>query len=68
VDNLLIAGRPISATHEAHASLRIMCTCCDLGEAAGLAAGLAIEDGVMPREVDGTRLKELLLKPLLQYR
>ena len=30
-DNLLVAGRCISATHEAQASLRIMPTCCTLG-------------------------------------
>ena len=39
--NLLVAGRCVSATHEAQASLRIMPTCCTLGEAAGTAAALA---------------------------
>jgi hypothetical protein len=39
-DNLLVAGRCISATHDAQASLRIMPTCCTLGEAAGVAAAL----------------------------
>ena len=65
VDNLLVAGRCISATHEAHASLRIMNTCVALGEAAGTAAGIAIEEGVMPREVDGGRMKKMMVEPLL---
>ncbi len=64
-DNLLMAGRCISATHEAHASLRIMSTCVALGEAAGTAAGIAIEDEVSPRKIDGTKLKEILVEPLL---
>lgn len=41
--NLLVAGRCISATHEAQASLRIMPVCCTLGEAAGTAAAFALE-------------------------
>ena len=35
--NLLVAGRCVSATHEAQASIRIMPTVCCLGEAAGAA-------------------------------
>ena len=40
-DNLLVAGRSISATHEAQASVRIMPICCCLGEAAGTAISIA---------------------------
>ncbi|MBQ9945449.1 MAG: FAD-dependent oxidoreductase [Clostridia bacterium] len=40
-DNLLVAGRSISATHEAQASIRIMPICCCLGEAAGTAIAIA---------------------------
>lgn len=40
-DNLLVAGRCISATHEAQASVRIMPICCCLGEAAGTAVSVA---------------------------
>ena len=40
-DNLLVAGRSISATHEAQASVRIMPICCCLGEAAGTAIAIA---------------------------
>ena len=39
--NLVVAGRPISATHEAAASLRVIPPCYATGEAAGVAAALA---------------------------
>ncbi len=44
IDNLAVAGRCISATHEAQASIRIMPICCCMGEAAGEAAALALEE------------------------
>lgn len=52
VENLLVTGRCISATHEAMASFRIMSVCMALGEAAGIAAAIAAEQGVTPRELD----------------
>jgi hypothetical protein len=64
VENLLVAGRCISASHEAFASLRVMNTCCALGEAAGTAAGLAVRQNLLPRQLDGKRLKKMLLEPL----
>ncbi|MBQ6708999.1 MAG: FAD-dependent oxidoreductase [Clostridia bacterium] len=42
-DNLLVAGRCLSATHEAHSAVRIMPICACLGEAAGIAAAEAIK-------------------------
>jgi len=61
VDNLLVAGRPISADHVAHSSLRIMPTCFALGEAAGVAAALAAKDGALPRQVQPGRLRAELV-------
>jgi hypothetical protein len=52
VDNLLVTGRCISATHEAMASFRIMSVCMALGEAAGIAAAIAAEQDVTPRALD----------------
>jgi hypothetical protein len=40
MDNAFLAGRCISASHEAQASLRVIGTCLMTGEAAGLAAAL----------------------------
>lgn len=39
--NLLVAGRPISTTHEAHGATRVMATCMATGQAAGVAAQIA---------------------------
>lgn len=62
VNNLLVAGRPISADHEGAASARVIPPCYATGEAAGTAASLSIQQGVTPREVDiellRTRLRE----------
>ena len=44
IENLLVAGRCIAASHEAQASLRVIGTCLATGEAAGLAAAL-LADG-----------------------
>jgi hypothetical protein len=52
VDNLLVAGRCISADHMALGSTRIMSTCMALGEAAGAAAFLSLHEEVPPRELD----------------
>jgi hypothetical protein len=56
VDNLMMAGRCISATHVAESSLRIQQTCQATGQAAGLAAAMSIELGVTPRELPVERL------------
>ena len=61
-DNLLVAGRCISATHDAQATIRVMGTCMAMGEAAGTAAGLAIAGGVAPRKLDINALQERLRK------
>jgi len=62
VENLLVAGRCHSATHEAAGSTRWMTQCMIMGQAAGTAAALAIEDGIKPRLVGISRLKERLNK------
>lgn len=60
MENLIIGSRCISSTHEAHSSLRVMPVVAGIGEAAGLAASLAISEGVAPYELDGTVLKKAL--------
>ncbi len=61
-DNLLAAGRCISATHEAQASVRIMPTCCTMGEAAGIAAAMAVEKNGDVRAIDIQELRSALRK------
>jgi len=54
---LLVAGRCISGTHEAHASYRVTGTCMAMGQAAGLAAAMVAADGKSPEELDGALLR-----------
>ena len=60
VENLLVAGRCSSFTHEAMAGTRVMSTCMGLGQAAGTAARIALADGVKPSEVDVKKVQEEL--------
>lgn len=53
IDGLLVAGRCISGTYEAHASYRVTGDCVAMGQAAGIAAALAVELELQPRQVDG---------------
>ena len=60
--NLLVAGRCISATHEAQASIRIMPTCATTGQAAGIAAALAHTAEIGVKELDIGLLQNTLIK------
>ena len=60
IDNLLVAGRPVSATHEAAASVRVIPPCYAMGQAAGLAAALAAKRNVPPAELDTDLLRREL--------
>jgi len=61
VENLLVAGRSISATHEAMSAIRVMAPCMAMGEAAGRAAKMAVRNGVLPSEINVAKLREELL-------
>jgi hypothetical protein len=52
VDNMLMAGRCLSAEHIAESSLRIQQTCMATGQAAGTAAALSLRAGVTPAALD----------------
>ena len=58
--NLLVAGRCVSATHEAQASIRIMPIVCCLGEAAGTAAAAAHKNGAAVSDADITSIQNVL--------
>lgn len=59
-EQLLVAGRCISTTHEALASTRLTPTVMTLGQAAGTAAALAKQRGVRVGEVDSQTLRSML--------
>lgn len=60
LDNLLVAGRCISTTHEAQAAVRIMPICATLGHAAGAAIAIAHKNGTDTHTVDIPALQQLL--------
>ena len=62
VEGLLVAGRCAAMDHEAMAATRVMSTCMALGEAAGVAARVALADNVLPSEVDVDKVRTELLK------
>ncbi|MBE1489684.1 FAD-dependent oxidoreductase [Plantactinospora soyae] len=55
LDNLAVAGRCLSATHDAHASVRSMAQCMALGQAAGTAAAIAADGTVAGLAVERLR-------------
>jgi hypothetical protein len=62
INNLLVAGRSVSATHEAQAALRIMPICMALGQAAGIAAAMCARKGIAPRDLPYRDLRGWLLR------
>lgn len=58
--NVLVAGRCVDADEGAYGALRVMVNCAQMGQAAGAAAALALEDGRDVAEVDPARLRETL--------
>ncbi|HVT42949.1 MAG TPA: FAD-dependent oxidoreductase [Thermoanaerobaculia bacterium] len=51
VERIVVAGRCISGTHEAHSSYRVMPISMATGQAAGVCAAIAARTAAMPREV-----------------
>ena len=61
IENLLVAGRCISATHQAHGATRMQPVCMATGQAAGTAAALAASGKVHPRALDVGALQDALV-------
>jgi hypothetical protein len=62
LENVAVAGRCLSATHEAHASCRSIAQCLAMGQAAGTAAALAAADTGGYRDISVRRLQESLVE------
>jgi len=60
VDNLLVAGRCASMSHDGQSSARVSGPCFIMGQAAGTAADLAIAAKVAPRALDVAALQRRL--------
>ena len=62
IDGLIVAGRCISASHDAMGATRIMPGSMSIGQGAGVAASLAAELGVEPRDIPADKLNAALLE------
>ncbi len=60
IDNLLMAGRCASMTHEGQSAARVSGACFAMGEAAGTAAALALAGNGSPRDIDVAKLQRQL--------
>ena len=59
VDNLFMAGRDVSVTHQALGTVRVMRTCGMMGEIVGMAASICKKHDTTPRGVYKDHLDEL---------
>lgn len=62
ISNLIVAGRCISATHEAGAAIRVTPIAMATGQAAGTAAALSVRDKTVPARLCVDKLKNMLIK------
>lgn len=60
VEDLLVAGRCLSASFEAQSSVRIQSNCRAMGEAAAVACAMSLTQGIPPRRVAGEALRARL--------
>jgi hypothetical protein len=60
IDNLLVAGRCASMTQDGQSAARVSGACFVMGEAAGLAAAVALSGNTLPREIAIERLQQAL--------
>jgi glycine/D-amino acid oxidase-like deaminating enzyme len=62
IENLLVAGRCVSAADDVMGRLRLIPVCSATGEAAGVAAAMAAAQGVSIRAVDVKQLQSVLIE------
>lgn len=60
LDNVLVAGRCISSSHEAFAAFRVSAIVMAIGQGAGTAAAMAAARDLPPRQVDVAQLQRVL--------
>ncbi len=68
IDNLLLAGRCVSAHQVPFQSLRSMAPLMAISQAAGTAAALCAKNNVTPRKLDVSKLQQILIKQNAELR
>jgi FAD dependent oxidoreductase len=58
IEGLLVVGRSISATQKANGTVRLQGTVMAQGQAVGTAAAIAVENGILPRNINVEELRE----------
>lgn len=61
-EGLIVAGRCLSGTHEAHSSYRVMPIVMATGQAAGVCAALSARTGVLPRRIEASDVQRELVR------
>ena len=61
-ENLLVAGRCISADNDAFAATRVQAPCMETGQAAGFAAAISIRDDLSVQKIDASKLVDRVRK------
>jgi len=59
-ENLLLCGRNISGTHIAHSNFRAMPICAGIGEAAGVAAAIAVKENCLLTDIDAGSIRKII--------
>ncbi|MCT4633562.1 MAG: FAD-dependent oxidoreductase [Firmicutes bacterium] len=62
IENVLVAGRCISAEHEALASSRVVAQCFEEGMAAAIAMYMSIKDNIKPRNTNTKKVREMMIE------
>jgi hypothetical protein len=68
IDNLLVAGRCVAGDKISHAATRQMMCCAVTGQGTGVAAAVAVKDGVTCRQVDISSVQKALEKQGVRIR
>jgi len=58
--NVIVAGRCLSAEHEALASCRVAAQCFEYGRAAAIASDISLREDVVYQEIDGAEVASLM--------
>ncbi|MBO5786455.1 MAG: FAD-dependent oxidoreductase [Clostridia bacterium] len=67
IDNLYITGRCLGAEFLAQSSLRVQHSCRASGEAAGIGAALALDRNVLPRDINGAEVRNIMIEKGAQF-